>query len=529
MGFLPPLLPLPNEVRQTGEGFELTAATTVAAESHLVGVAVQLQNMLRPATGLPLRLVGASVPGSALRLYRDSNLAAEGYRLEVGPDGVRVAGGSAAGVFYGCQALRQLLPAEVFRSARVPGVTWSLPGVHIADAPRWAWRGMMLDVARHFIPKPAVLRMIDLMAAHRLNVLQLHLTDDQGWRLEIRRYPRLTDAGAWRRSSQVGAGEAAPQDGRPHGGYYTQADAREIVAYARERAITVVPEIDAPGHAQAVLAAYPELGVTGRPVETSTVWDIGENVLNVEESTVRFVTDVLDEVMDLFDSPFIGVGGDEYPTVQWQGDPRTRQRMRELRVATPDGLRAWFLGQLDSHVSAAGRRIVGWEEILEGELTPGAVVASWRGMAGARAAALAGHDVVSCPDERAYLDYRESDAPDEPVPVSVPVTVRDVYELDPRPQSLPADAAAHILGGQANVWTEHMDSPRVVDYHVFPRLCALAEALWSRRKDWPGFERRLRGHLRRLDAAGVEYRHSGGPLPWQRRPGVAGWPRERQG
>ncbi|MBG0566993.1 beta-N-acetylhexosaminidase [Actinoplanes aureus] len=508
----------------TGE-LVLDSGTTLAAPDELSDVLAWLQGALRPATGLPLRQAGHGT----ITLTLADELGAEAFELEVRAESATVRGGGPAGVFYGCQALVQLLPPQVYRRAPVPGVRWALPAVRVYDAPRFGWRGVMLDVARHFMPKHDVLRFIDLMAMHRLNTLHWHLTDDQGWRLEILRYPRLTEVGAWRHESQVGAVQEAPSDGRPHGGFYTQDDVREIVAYAAQRFITVVPEIESPGHVQAALAAYPQLGVSGRPLEVFTRWGINPNVLNVEESTVDFFTGVLDEVMQLFPSRWIGVGGDECPKDQWRADPRTRQRMAELGVSDEAGLQAWFMRRLDDHLTAAGRRLFGWDEILEGELAPGATIASWRGMTGAVAAARRGHDVVACPDDQVYLDYRQSESPDEPIPVAIPLSVEDVYAFDPVPPQLTPGEARHILGGQANIWTEHADSPRTVDYLAFPRLCAIAEALWSpAERDFSDFERRLPAHLHRLDALGVEYRHADGPRPWQRRPGVPGRPVTRE-
>jgi hexosaminidase len=529
MANLPPLIPLPASVRETAGEFILTADTVITCPAGLLPVAERLQDMLRPATDLPLRLsLEAGTTTSAIRLGLDEELATEGYRLNASASGVTVTGGSPAGVFYGCQTLRQLLPAQVFRRAAVPDCRWAVPGVEIEDEPKFAWRGLMLDVSRHFMPKHDVLRVIDLLAAHRLNVLHLHLTDDQGWRIEIRRYPRLTEVGSWRRSSQIGEGKQAPQDGRPHGGFYTQDDIREIVAYAKRRFVTVVPEIETPGHAQAAIASYPELGVAGAELETWTKWGINENVFNVEESTIDFLTNVLDEVMELFDSQYIGIGGDECPKTQWQDDPRTQERMRELGVADEEALQSWFIRRLDDHVTAAGRRIFGWDEILEGGLAEGATVASWRGMVGALKAARAGHDVISCPDDQTYLNYRQSDRQDEPVPISIVLTTQDVYAFDPVPAGLTEEEAAHVLGGQANMWTVQMDSARVVDYFVFPRLCAFSEAVWSAEKEWNGFAKRLEGHLARLDAFGVEYRHASGPMPWQTRPGIVGRPTSRK-
>jgi len=291
----------------------------------------------------------------------------------------------------------------------------------------------------------------------------------------------------------------------------------------------VVPEIESPGHTQAAIAAYPELGVSGENVDVWTRWGINYTVINMEESTVDFFTGVLDEVMELFPSTYIGVGGDECPKDEWQNDPRTRERIAELGVGDAEGLQSWFIHRLDQHLTTKGRRLFGWDEILEGGLAPGATVASWRGTVGALAAARSGHDVVVCPDDRAYLDYRQSEDPDEPIPVGIVLTIRDVYDFDPVAPELSAEEAAHVLGGQANIWTEHMDSPRTVDYFAFPRLCAVAEALWSQgERDYDDFSWRLDQHLQKLGAIGVEYRKASGPKPWQSRPGVPGRPTTRE-
>ena len=524
------IIPRPASVQFDDGEFVFERSTRVSAPSSLDSIVAWLSRALGPATGLPLsRVDDAQSVSSAVELALGLDLHPEGYRLSAGPEGIRIEGGTAAGVFYGCQALLQLLPPTVYRRSRVDGETWRVPAIRIEDAPRFGWRGTMLDVARHFMPKHELLRFIDLMAMHRLNVLHLHLTDDQGWRIQIKRYPRLTEVGAWRSESQVGAAPDAPGDGRPHGGFYTQDDIREIVAYASERFITVVPEIESPGHVQAALAEYPELGVTGEQLEVWTRWGIDRNVLNVEESTVDFFLNVLGEVMDLFPSQYIGVGGDECPKDQWRDDARTQQRMSELGLANEDELQSWFMRRLDDRLTSRGRRLFGWDEILEGGLAQGATVASWRGMAGAIAAARQGHDVVACPDDQVYLDYRQSAGDDEPIPVSIVLTVSDVYHFEPVPVELTDVEARHVLGGQANIWTEHMDSPRTVDYFAFPRLCALAEALWATgERDYDDFSGRLDEHRVRLDAIGVEYRHATGPLPWQTRPGIAGRPASRE-
>lgn len=521
------MLPLPTNKKtpSSSASYTFTSTSSINAPENLTSVALILQAALRPATGFELPLQAAG----SIMLDIDNALDDEGYELVVGPDAVHLAGGSAAGVFRGIQTLLQLLPASIYRQARVEGVKWDIPPVHITDAPRFGWRGAMLDVVRHFLPKHDILRFVDLMAVHKLNTLHLHLTDDQGWRIEIQRYPRLTEVGAWRRETQVGAAPDSPGDGRPHGGFYTQDDIREIVAYAAARFITVVPEIETPGHAQAAIAAYPELGVLGKEVEVFTRWGINPTVLNAEDSTVEFFRNVLEEVMDLFPGTFIGIGGDECPREQWQADPRTQERMLELGLIDEEQIQPWFIGQLEDTITARGRRVFGWDEILEGDLSTDAVVASWRGMTGARAAINRGNDVVSCPDDQVYLDYRQSDDPTEPIPVAIPLTVADAYAFNPVPDALTEAEERHVLGGQANIWTEHMDSPRTIDYFAFPRLCAVAEVLWSGPGgSYDNFTPRLEEHLARLDAIGVEYRRPSGPLPWQQRPGVVGRPATRE-
>ena len=545
------LIPQPRS-RVDGHGtFTIDDRTRVRAEPATEPVAQYLQQVLRASTRLPLfgAAGAADAPLIDLRLAADpTDLPAgpagdrsEAFRLTVTEDGVVVEGGGPAGVFYGVQALLQLLPADVYRRGQVRTDGWVLPATVVEDAPAFAWRGVMLDVARHFRTKAEVLRLVDQLAVHRINRLHFHLTEDQGWRIEIKRYPRLTEVGSWRTESQVGAHvpdadgtlRVAGYDGRPHGGFYTQDDIREIVAYAEDRFVTVVPEIETPGHVRAALAAYPELGVhPERDVDVWTEWGIAHDVLNAEDSTVQFFRDVFDEVVALFPSEYIGLGGDECPKDQWEEDPRIQERIRELGLHDEEQLQAWIIGQLATHLESHGRRAFGWDEILEGgTLSPSATVVSWRGMRGAVTAARRGHDVISTPDDQVYLDYRQSDLPNEPIPVSIVLTVDDVYAFDPVPASLTDAERAHVIGGQANMWTEHVDTVRRLDYQLFPRVVALSEALWSadvaRPRDVADFRERLDAHLERLDALGVEYRHASGPRPWEERPGVPGRPHSR--
>lgn len=549
------LVPRPRRTAPGVGAFEITPSTRIAADPASESVRLYLQQTLRGSTGLPVRdALDDTTPGPgtiALRVADDPSLPAgpttpegaraESFRLTVTPDGVDVVGGSPAGVFYGVQALLQLLPADVYRHGRVGTGPWSVPALVVEDAPAFAWRGVMLDVARHFRTKHEVMRVVDQLAAHRINRLHFHLTEDQGWRIEIRKHPRLTEVGSWRRESQVGAHVPGPDgtrvaagfDGRPHGGSYTQDDIREIVAYAADRFVTVVPEIETPGHVRAALAAYPSLGVTGEPVEVWTEWGIADDVLNAEDATIDFFKDVLDEVIALFPSGYIGIGGDECPKVQWETDPRTQERIRELGLQDEEQLQAWIIGQLAAHVESHGRRAFGWDEILEGgTLDPSATVVSWRGLTGARTAARRGHDVISSPDDQVYLDYRQSDLSTEPIPVSIVLTVDDVFAFDPVPSGLTDAERAHVIGGQGNMWTEHVDTARRLDYQLFPRVAALAEALWSADttgpRDLAEFRGRLAEHTARLEAMGIEYRHEAGPFPWEQRPGVPGRPHSRE-
>lgn len=527
------LLPRPASATPGVGSFALTSSTTVSAPESLADVTMWLQSELRPPTGFKLL---ATVEGqgdinlTVAETDEDgTELGAEAYRLSVTESGVTIVGGSAAGVRHGCQTLLQLLPPDVYRKAPIASADWTLPVLEIRDAPRFAWRGVMLDVARHFMPKHDVLRFIDLAAMHKLNVLHFHLTEDQGWRIEIKKYPKLTEVGSWRKESQVGAQTDCPGDGRPHGGFYTQDDIREIVAYATARGVEVIPEIEMPGHVQAAIAAYPELGVTGEALDVGTRWGIIDNVANAEQSTVDFFCDVLDEVIELFPSRYIHVGGDECPRVQWENDPRTQELMKARGITREADVQTWFMQQIGKHLSKRGRIMVGWDELLEGDLPAGTVISSWRGMTGAITAARRGYDVVSCPFDVVYLDYRYSENPEEPIPVAMPLDIADVYAFEPVPAELSDEEAKHILGGQANVWTEHMDSPRTVDFFTYPRLSAIAEVLWSQEKDsLDGLQERLGEHLKRLDAVGVEYRDPSGTKPWQTRPGIPGRPTSKE-
>ncbi|MDI2132812.1 beta-N-acetylhexosaminidase [Yinghuangia seranimata] len=518
-------VPLPRRLEWRDAGaFRLDAATRLCVVHGDLDTEIA---WLRAATGLPLPLTDDPRPG-VIQLTVDPDLPDEGYRLRVGGE-ITVAGGPGGGVFRGLQTLRQLLPPSALRRARIDSAPWDVPHVAVDDEPRYAWRGVLLDVVRHFLPKADVLRFLDLMAQHHLNVLHLHLTDDQGWRFEVPGWPRLVEVGAWRAESMVGTRHTPRFDGRPHGGYYTRDDLREIVAYAADRHITVVPEVDLPGHAQAVLAAYPELAAGEPPSGVRTGWGISDAVLTVTDEALAFCRDVLAEVCAVFPSRYVCVGGDEVPRGPWRADPAAAARAAELGLPDTDGLQRWFTARLAELLAGHGRVLFGWDEVLEDGAPDGALIGGWRGEHGVRAAARRGFDVVACPDTSVYLDYRQADGPDEPIPIGTLVRVEDVHRFEPVPDGLTAAEAAHVLGGQAALWSEQLDSARAVDYAAFPRLAAFAEALWTPGpRDTDEFTDRLaRDHLPRLDALGVEYRPLAGPHPWQTRPDAPGHPRQR--
>ncbi len=422
-----------------------------------------------------------------------------------------------AGLFYGIQTIRQLLPPAIFREAPLDSMRWTMPAVTIEDQPRFRWRGAHLDVVRHFMPKEFVKKYLDLLALHKMNSFHWHLTDDQGWRIEIRKYPKLTGVGAWRKETMIPPypRNGAPMrfDSTPTGGFYTQDDIREIVAYAAERHINVVPEIEMPGHSVAAIAAYPELGMAGDTTTVATYWGVFSNILKPTDATVKFYQDVLTEVMELFPSKFIHVGGDEAAKAQWKSSPEIQARIRELGLKDESELQSWFIRQMDKFLTAHGRRLIGWDEILEGGLAPGAAVMSWRGVAGGIAAARQGHDVVMAPGSHTYLDHYQSlDTAHEPIAIGGYLPMDTVYSYEPYPDSLEPQYRKHILGAQVQLWTEYIPSPKQAEYMAYPRTSAFSEVMWTpeERRDYADFLRRLQVHLKRLDALDVNYRREGG-------------------
>jgi hexosaminidase len=469
------MIPYPKSVSQLEGAFSLERLNFVTTDSAFIQEAHKIVAELK----VPI-IVGQARAGS-IHLAQNTFSQPEGYRLEAHPDRVLLSASGAAGIFYGWQTLRQLRHCAI-----------------IEDEPRFTWRGSHLDVSRHFMPLEWVKTYINRLAALKLNTLHLHLTDDQGWRLEIKKYPRLTEIGAWRSSTRVGheLSEQKSFDGISHGGFYTQLEMRQLVQYASERHVVIVPEIEMPGHATAALAAYPEFGNTGIAPEVAGHWGVFESVFAPTEATFSFLEDVLSEVLEIFPSPYIHIGGDECPKTEWKNSPVAQDIMRQNNLPDEEALQSYFVGRINTFLQSKGRKMVGWDEILEGGLTPGATVMSWRGEEGGIIAAKAGHDVVMTPGTHTYFDHYQTQNPElEPLAIGGCTTLEKVYGYEPVPAELSALEATRVLGSQCQLWTEYMPTPKDVERMAFPRVYALAEVLWG--KPDGGFENFLQ-RLKRL-------------------------------
>nr|WP_233511047.1 family 20 glycosylhydrolase [Dyella psychrodurans] len=501
-----PVIPMPAQWHAASGSFKVDDQTVIVVPPNDTATrqsAAYFADLLARTRGLQLKIVEDGAASNAIVFAKDTKAQvshAEGYTLDINPGSIRIDARDDAGVFYGAVTLWQLLTSNT-RHGPV-----QVSAVHIADWPRFAWRGLMLDSARHFQSVADVERLLDQMAQHKLNVLHWHLTDDQGWRIEIKRYPDLTRIGAWRTPPDAG------HDGEPqrYGGYYTQDQIRDVVAYAAARQITVVPEIDMPGHAQAAVASYPQIGVTGKRPSVSVDWGVNPYLYNVDDATFQFVDNVLDEVMALFPSHYIHVGGDEAIKDQWKASPAVQAKIKALHLKDEDALQGWFIGRVGTYLAAHGRRLIGWDEILDGGVPADATVMSWRGTDGAIKAAKMGHDVVMSPAPDLYMDSVQSDRADE---AAGRIPVRDlasIYAFNPVPAALTAGQAGHVLGAQVNVWTEHMPTMQHVEHAVFPRLDALSEVVWSpaSARNWEDFLGRLPSQFERYANQHVDYADS---------------------
>nr|WP_234416266.1 family 20 glycosylhydrolase [Xanthomonas fragariae] len=500
-----PLIPAPVEARRGSGSFKIgtgTVISIVGGDADARRSAEHLASLLQRTGGLRLevRAEATASPGS-IRLERSAQAPVaqkEGYSLDVGATGIRIAARDGAGLLYGAITAWQLMTPD----ARKGEVT--VPAVAIGDWPRFSWRGQHLDVARHFHDVDTVKHVLDAMAVHKLNVLHWHLTDDQGWRIQIKRYPKLTEVGAWR--TPPGAGRhGTPQR---YGGFYTQEQISEIVAYAARLHITVLPELDMPGHAQAAVAAYPEeVGVPGKRTHVGVDWGVNPYLFNTSQRSLTFITNVLDEVLTLFPSTYIHIGGDEAVKDQWEASPAVRAQMRKLGVKDAHAMQGWFNAQLAQYLTEHGRRMIGWDEILEGGVPASASVMSWRGIEGAVTAARQGHDVVLAPGDWLYLDNLQTTRSDEPNGRLTVLPLSKIYAFDPVPAELTAEQAKHVLGAQGALWAEYIPSEWHVDHALFPRLSAVAEVTWSpaAARDWNNFLARMPAQLQRYKTLGIDY------------------------
>ena len=508
-----------------GEGsFVISAETSLSANGKKeAATAAFLNDYLQQYYGFKLKLTTKDVKNSIrLKTMSDATgLEAEAYRLVSDKSGILIEGKSAIGVFYGMQTLLQLLPVEKSKELTIPAVT-------INDKPRFAYRGAMLDVGRHFFSTAFVKKYIDYLALHKLNYFHWHLTEDQGWRIEIKKYPNLTKVGAWRNGTIIGRHPGKGSDNKPYGGYYTQEEVKEIVKYAADRFITVVPEIEMPGHSSAAIAAYPQLScfpdtVTNLPANmisakskeekgkgrikfVQETWGVFEDVYNPSEYTFKFLQDVIDEVVKLFPSKYIHIGGDECPKEAWKKSAFCQNLIKEKGLKDEHGLQSYFIQRIEKYINSKGRILIGWDEILEGGLAPNAIVMSWRGEAGGIAAAKEKHKVIMTPGSHVYLDHSQTKKEDS-VTIGGFTTLEKIYSYEPIPKELNEEQAVYVLGAQGNVWTEYMPSSSKVEYMVFPRLSALSEVLWSpkQNKDWNSFQQKMTKQKKRYDMWGTNY------------------------
>lgn len=498
------IIPLPVRLQETTDSFLLDKQTVLVAASEEDKQAAELFNAyFSMLSGYDLKVQDSGTNNAIILRSnpKDQPGTAEAYALKVEKDHITVNGDDAAGTFYGMQTLLQLLPVQKANAF------W-IAGADIYDHPRFPYRGLHLDVGRHFFPVEFIKKYIDLLSMHKMNTFHWHLTEDQGWRIEIKKYPRLQEVASRRKETMVGHLRDRKFDGKAYGGYYTQEQIKDVVEYATKRHVTVIPEIELPGHSLAALAAYPHLGCTGGPYEVGTTWGVLDDIYCAgNDSAFTFLQDVLDEVMMLFPGKYIHIGGDESPKVRWEKCPKCQKRIKENGLKDEHALQSYFIQRIEKYLNSKGRQIIGWDEILEGGLAPNATVMSWRGIEGGIAAAKQHHDVIMTPHTYMYLDYYQSKGKNEPLAISGFTPVSKVYSFEPVPEELSAEERKFIRGAQGNVWTEYIKNPEHVEYMVYPRAIALAEVLWTQpeKKNYDNFLERLKSHLPRLELKNVNY------------------------
>ena len=506
------LIPMPQKCVEKKGHFTVNEKTVIALpdpkEETRISIAAW-QDLFEKAAGFIPKVTTEKASSNVIRCVWNASLGEEAYKLDVSPRQIRVEAQTAKGLFYAFQTLRQLLPPAIEGSVRAEGVEWNIPCVSIEDQPSFSYRGMMLDVSRHFVNKEDVKRYIDLLAFHKMNVFHWHLTDDQGWRLEIKKYPKLTSVGAYRPKTIVGYMWDRPTewDTKRYGGFYTQEEVKEVVAYAQKRFVEIIPEIEMPGHAVAALAAYPQYSCTGGPFEVEGRWGVFNDIFCTKEETFTFLQDILDEVVALFPSSYIHLGGDEAPRIRWKNCVHCQERMKQEHLTKEAQLQTYFINRIESYLNGKGKKIIGWDEILEGGIPQRATVMSWRGEKGGIHAAKEGYDVVMSPNVTVYLNNHQLGANDKIGIKKRLITLEKVYNYHPVPAELTKEEAAHVKGVQANLWTEYLTTPEEMDYSLYPRMAALAETAWSdpEKKNYAGFCTRLTDIKRHYDALGLAY------------------------
>ncbi|MBL0325835.1 MAG: family 20 glycosylhydrolase [Cytophagaceae bacterium] len=505
------IIPKPQKLEVAKGQFKITNTTPIivpAGDTEVRKIAEQLSTKIKVVWGYENQITETLKP-NGLRFINNAAFAEEAYELKVSPQNIEITASNPKGHFYGYQTLLQLLPIEIFGSSRISKTILAASACTVTDEPRFPYRGIMLDVSRHFFPADFIKKLIDNLAVNKINTLHWHLTDDQGWRIEIKKYPKLTEVGSIRKESMVGHYREQKFDGKPYGGFYTQDQIKDIVAYAKSKYVTVIPEIEMPGHAMGALTAYPELGCTGGPYEVRTLWGVEDKVYCPSEKTFSFLEDVLTEVMDLFPSKYIHIGGDECPKDSWKASAFCQDLMKKEGLKDEHELQSYFIRRIDKFVTSKGRRIIGWDEILEGGLSPNATVMSWRGIEGGIEAAKQMHDVIMTPTSYMYLDYYQGNPAKEPLAIGGFLNLEKTYSFEPQVAELNPEQAKYILGVQGNLWTEYVKTPQHAEYMLFPRALAIAEIGWSdKTKNFINFSSRLDTHLKRLELMAVNYSKS---------------------
>lgn len=508
------IIPMPQKCVEKKGVFTINNETTIylSDDNKDMRSAITLWNdLMATAAGFQLKLSSKPKSSNVIRCHINSSLSnEEAYKLTVLRASIKIEAKTPKGVFYAFQTLRQLMPPAIEQNTKVEeDFVWKVPCVVIEDTPSFTYRGLMLDVSRHFMPKEMVKRYIDLMSFHKLNTFHWHLTDDQGWRIEIKKYPKLTSVGGFRDKTIVGHAKDKPYkwEVQRYGGFYTQEDVKEVIAYAQKRFVEVIPEIEMPGHATAALAAYPEYSCSGGPFEVEGRWGVFNDIFCTKEATFEFMQNILDEVAALFPSMYIHIGGDEAPRIRWKNCVHCQQRMKQENLSKDAELQTYFVNRIEKYLSFKGKRIIGWDEIIEGGIPQRSTVMSWRGEKGGIHAAKAGYDVIMTPNTYLYLNHYQFDPKTEPLAFGGFTTLEKVYSYYPVPQALTSEEAKHIKGVQGNLWTEYITSGEQVEYMVYPRAAALSEVAWSKKesKDYENFYARLLDIKKHYDVMNLNY------------------------